>query len=347
MTDHDPAGDLRLTGLTMRYGSTAALDSIDLHIRARSFTAVVGPSGCGKSTLLRVLSGLETPSGGVVKIDGRRVTGQDADRRPVAMVFQDYALYPHMTVAANISFGLRLQALHDRRHGPSRQEIDQRIQNVAELLGLGALLRRKPGQLSGGQRQRVALARAIVRRPAVLLLDEPLSALDARLRADARAELLRLHREIGATIVLVTHDQHEALSMATDLVVLRDGRVVQAGTPRELYERPGTEFVATFVGAPAMNLCADPHGGRLGWRPAEGRLLVPGEAPGGFVAEGVAEVCAYTGSGQDVLCRSSAGDFVLQQRDGDRWLTPGEPVRVGVPEQRLHRFDETGRRRAD
>ncbi|MFC6022688.1 ABC transporter ATP-binding protein [Plantactinospora solaniradicis] len=347
MTDRERAGDLRLIGLTMRYGPTVALDDVSLHIRAGSFTAVVGPSGCGKSTLLRVLSGLEAPSGGEVEIDGRSVTGQGAGERRVAMVFQDYALYPHMTVAGNISFGLRLQARHGRRNGPSRQQIDQRVHEVAELLGLGALLRRKPGQLSGGQRQRVALGRAIVRRPSVLLLDEPLSALDAQLRADARAELLRLHREIGATVVLVTHDQHEALSMATELVVLRDGRVVQGGTPQELYERPSTEFVATFVGAPAMNLCPDTGGGRLGWRPAEGRLLTPGEEPEGFVAEGVTDVCAYTGSGQDVLCRSPAGDFVLQQREGDRWLTPGEMLRVSVPEHRLHRFDEAGQRRAD
>ncbi|WP_432971333.1 ABC transporter ATP-binding protein [Dactylosporangium sp. CA-233914] len=346
MIHRDHAGELRLTGLTMRYGPTVALDGVDLHVRAGSFTAVVGPSGCGKSTLLRVLSGLEAPTGGTVEIDGRGVTGQRAGERRVAMVFQDYALYPHMTVAGNISFGLRLQARHDRRNGPSRQQIDERVREVADLLGLGALLGRKPGQLSGGQRQRVALARAIVRRPAVLLLDEPLSALDAQLRADARAELLRLHREIGATLVLVTHDQYEALSMATDLVVMRDGRVVQAGPPRELYERPGTEFVATFVGAPAMNLVADRGGGRLGWRPADGRALEPGQAPEGFLAEGVVEVCAYTGSGQDVLCRSPAGDFVLQQREGDRWLTPGEPVRVAVPDARLHRFDEAGRRRA-
>ncbi|WP_238010020.1 ABC transporter ATP-binding protein [Dactylosporangium sp. AC04546] len=325
---------IELSGLTVRYGRVTALDAVDLHIRAGSFTAVVGPSGCGKSTLLRVVSGLEPPAAGTFTVDGQ-----------VAMVFQDYALYPHMTVAGNISFGMRLEARHDRRHGPTRREIDRRVHEVADRLGLGALLHRRPAQLSGGQRQRVALARAIVRRPAVLLLDEPLSALDAQLRGDARAELLRLYRDIGCTVVLVTHDQHEALSMATDLVVLRDGRTVQTGTPRDLYERPATEFVARFVGAPPMNLFTDPAGGRYGWRPPEARLLSADEAPQGIVTEGVVDVCAYTGSGQDVLCHSPAGDFVFQQRPGDHWPGPGDKVRVTVPEHRVHRFDEHGTRR--
>jgi multiple sugar transport system ATP-binding protein len=231
------SAELRLEALTKSYGGTIALDAVDLHIPAGSLTVIVGPSGCGKSTILRVLSGLETATSGDVYVDDVAVTGQAAGDRDVAMVFQDYALYPHMTVEQNISFRMRLRARHDRRSGPSRADIARQVRDVTGLLGLDELLRRKPAQLSGGQRQRVALARAIVHRPQVLLLDEPLSALDAQLRASARTELLRLHREIESTMVLVTHDQHEALSMATHLVVMDKGRVAQSGTAEELFRR--------------------------------------------------------------------------------------------------------------
>ena len=334
--------DLVLSGITRIYGDTVALDGVDLRIGAGSLTAVIGPSGCGKSTLLRLLSGLEQASAGELTMDGRSLLTEPAGSRDVAMVFQDYALYPHMTVEQNISFGLRLQARHDRRGGPGRAEISTRVRETAELLELGELLHRRPSQLSGGQRQRVALARAIVRRPAVLLLDEPLSALDVQLRAGARAELLRLHREIGGTVVLVTHDQHEALSMATDLVLLRAGRVVQTGRPQELYERPVDEFAATFLGSPPMNL--RPEGdGTVGWRPGHAR---PGgvSGPGDLVLDGVVDVCEYAGSGQQVTCRSAAGSFTLEQREGDRWLTVGESVTATVPAALLHRFDAGGRR---
>ncbi|MBL7493595.1 ABC transporter ATP-binding protein [Frankia sp. AgB1.9] len=304
-----PASDgITLAGVVKRYGgSHAALDVPHLGIPAGSFTVVVGPSGCGKSTGLRVIAGLETADAGQVVIDGADVTGLPAGDRGVAMVFQDFALYPQMTVERNISFGLRLAARHDRRHGPSRDEIESRVAEVCARLGLSDLRRRLPRQLSGGERQRVGLARAIVRRPAVLLLDEPLSSLDAQLRQRARAELVRLHRELGNTVVLVTHDQLEALSMGTNLVVMNRGRVVQTGPPEQVYRYPADTFVATFLGSPPMNLhtvtpstdlvgpsgegpvltgpgvaARLPGGARpgpvlLGWRPADGLIELADE----------------------------------------------------------------------
>jgi multiple sugar transport system ATP-binding protein len=347
MTISTIAGDIQLVGLTKNYGSTTALDAINLHIPAGSLTVIVGPSGCGKSTLLRVLSGLETATDGDLLLGGQPVADHKAGDRDVAMVFQDYALYPHMSVAANLSFGLRLQARHDRTSGPTKTEIAARVSQVGSLLGLDALLDRKPAQLSGGQRQRVALGRAIIRRPQVLLLDEPLSALDSQLRASARAEILRLHREIGATLVLVTHDQHEALSMATHLVVMDAGTVAQSGTPEQLFHHPATEFVATFVGSPAMNLL--PSGsGRVGWRAGDARVLVDvaATAPssGDLVVTGTTEMCEFTGDGQQVVVRDGDVTFTITQREGEQWLRVGDPVRAVVPAHRLHHFDANGRR---
>jgi multiple sugar transport system ATP-binding protein len=308
-----------LSGIVKTYGGgSPALDVPLLRIPAGSFTVVVGPSGCGKSTGLRIVAGLETADAGQVLIDGVDVTTVAPGRRGVALVFQDFALYPHMTVERNIDFGLRLAAKHDRRSGLSpkrsgesgdasgrggqraslsRSEMDARVAEVCAMLGLSDLRRRLPRQLSGGERQRVGLARAIVRRPAVLLLDEPLSSLDAQLRQRARAELVRLHRELGNTVVLVTHDQLEALSMGTHLVVMNHGRVAQVGTPEQVYRYPADTFVATFVGSPPMNLhpLAPTGDGRaltgpgvtvrlpaasspvpgpvlLGWRPADGLI---------------------------------------------------------------------------
>lgn len=334
---------IELQSIGKDYGTTRALEDVDLAIPDGSLTAVVGPSGCGKSTLLRILSGLEQATNGVVLIDGRPSAA--GEERDVAMVFQDYALYPHMTVAENISFGLRLQARHDRGRGPSKAEIAERVQSSADMLGLEALLRRRPAQLSGGQRQRVALARAIVRRPRVLLLDEPLSALDVQLRSSARAEILRLHRELGTTLVLVTHDQHEALSMATELVVMNQGRIIQTGAPEQLFREPATEFVASFVGTPAMNLV--PEGsGTLGWRGTDAQLLTADESAGDAVVfTGSVDFCEFTGDGQVLLCGSEHGSFTIVQRDGvHRRLRAGDAIRVGVPAARLHHFGPDGRR---
>ncbi|MEN2738823.1 ABC transporter ATP-binding protein [Microbacterium sp. X-17] len=338
---------LSLEGVTRTFGATTAIDAIDLTIPGGSLTAIVGPSGCGKSTLLRLLAGLEQPDGGRLLADGSDLTAAPLGTRDVAMVFQDYALFPHMSVAQNISFGLRLQRRHDRRNGPDTRYIATEVERMAELFGLGTLLSRRPHQLSGGQRQRVALARAVVRRPSLLLLDEPLSALDVALRASARAEILRLHRDLGATLVLVTHDQQEAMSMATELVVMERGRVVQAGHPTEVYRTPRTRFVAGFVGSPAMNLFPTADGGSLGWRPQDARIVDSGGVPEppGLLIAGVVDVCEFTGSGQEVVCRAADGEvFTLVQHDGEPWLRPGDAIRGFVPGRALHRFRPDGTR---
>ncbi|GGL45906.1 ABC transporter ATP-binding protein [Nocardia jinanensis] len=341
------AATIQLAGISRRFGSTTALDSVDLTIPAGSLTAIVGPSGCGKSTLLRLLAGLDRPDGGSLTADGDDLSAHPLGTRDVAMVFQDYALFPHMTVDRNISFGLRLARRRDRRNGPDSRCISAEVQRMAELFGLEELLGRRPDQLSGGQKQRVALARAVIRRPSLLLLDEPLSALDVALRASARAEILRLHRDLGTTLVLVTHDQQEALSMATDLVVMNQGRIAQAGPPDKVYRRPATRFVAGFVGSPAMNLAPTAAGGIIGWRPQDAQLIEGDRAVAGDgqVVDGVVDVCEFTGSGQDVVCRGTTGEtFTLVQREGDRWLCPGHTVRAFVPAPAVHRFAPDGSR---
>ena len=224
-----------------------AARGVDLAIADGEFMVLVGPSGCGKSTALRMIAGLETPSAGRVTIGERDVTEVPPQERDVAMVFQSYALYPHMTVRDNLGFGLRMRGVPPAR-------IAERVESAARALGLESVLDRKPGQLSGGQRQRVALGRAIVREPMVFLFDEPLSNLDAKLRLETRAELARLHRRLAATMVYVTHDQEEALTLGTRVAVMNEGRVEQVGPPLEVYRHPSTVFVATFVGSPAMNL---------------------------------------------------------------------------------------------
>ncbi|QFU08530.1 Maltose/maltodextrin import ATP-binding protein MalK [Rhodobacteraceae bacterium THAF1] len=240
-----------MSGVTLqnaikRYGELQVIHGIDLEIEDGEFCVFVGPSGCGKSTLLRMIAGLEETTEGTIRIGGRDVTRSDPADRGVAMVFQTYALYPHMTVAENMGFGLRMN-----RH--PKAEIEQKVAEAARILQLEALLDRKPKALSGGQRQRVAIGRAIVRGPEVFLFDEPLSNLDAELRVDMRVEIARLHTELGTTMVYVTHDQVEAMTLADKIVVLRDGRIEQVGTPMELYEDPVSKFVAGFIGSPSMN----------------------------------------------------------------------------------------------
>jgi len=238
---------IHIQGLSKSFGGDRVLDDIHLHIAEGQFAVLVGPSGCGKSTLLRTLAGLERADAGSIAFDGKPVDHLPPQQREVAMVFQGYALYPHMTVRNNMAFGLREQR-------QSEAAIAARIAKVAAMLQLGELLDRYPRQLSGGQRQRVAIGRAIVRDPAVFLFDEPMSNLDASLRAQMRVELADLHRQIGATMVYVTHDQVEAMTMADLIVVLNRGRIEQVGTPMDLYRRPATPFVAGFLGAPGMNL---------------------------------------------------------------------------------------------
>ena len=240
--------DVRLSRVHKSYAKDVVIiPGIDLHIPAGSFTVLVGPSGCGKSTLLRMVAGLESVTSGTIQIGGRDVTHLEPADRGIAMVFQSYALYPHMTVAENIGFGLTIAR-------KPKAEIDAAVRKAADILQLGHLLDRTPKALSGGQRQRVAIGRAIVRDPAVFLFDEPLSNLDASLRGQMRVELADLHRKIGATMVYVTHDQVEAMTMADQIVVLNKGHIEQAGVPMDLYRRPMTPFVAGFLGSPHMNL---------------------------------------------------------------------------------------------
>ncbi|UWQ95342.1 sn-glycerol-3-phosphate ABC transporter ATP-binding protein UgpC [Rhodobacteraceae bacterium M385] len=237
---------LQLTDVIKRYGNTQVIHGIDLTIDDGEFCVFVGPSGCGKSTLLRMVAGLEETTEGQIDIGGRDVTRADPAARGVAMVFQTYALYPHMTVAENMGFGLKM-------NGHPKAEIDEKVNEASRILKLDDYLARKPKALSGGQRQRVAIGRAIVRGPEVFLFDEPLSNLDAELRVEMRVEIARLHKEIGATMIYVTHDQVEAMTLADKIVVLRAGYIEQVGAPLDLYNDPDNKFVAGFIGSPAMN----------------------------------------------------------------------------------------------
>lgn len=240
------AGGIEWHGVSKRYGLNTVIPSFNLTIDAGEFVALLGPSGCGKSTLLRMLAGLDPVSGGRIAISGRDVTDLAPGQRGIALVFQQYALYPHMTVRDNMAFGLR-------NVGMVEAEIARRVADAAQMLELGALLDRKPGQLSGGQRQRVAIGRAVVKEPQAFLFDEPLSNLDAALRTRTRLELARLHKRLNATMLFVTHDQVEAMTLANRIAVMNQGRIEQFAAPMELYDRPATRFVAGFVGSPAMN----------------------------------------------------------------------------------------------
>ncbi|MEQ8584533.1 MAG: ABC transporter ATP-binding protein [Thalassobaculaceae bacterium] len=238
----DGAPIIEISGLSKRFGDFAAVDKVNLSVERGEFFALLGPSGCGKTTLLRMLAGLDLPSDGRIRIDGQDMSLVPANRRPVNMVFQSYAVFPHMSVLDNVGYGLRID-------GGARDEIRRRAEEALELVKLGGYGSRRPDQLSGGQRQRVALARALVKRPKVLLLDEPLSALDAKLREAMRLELVNLQETVGITFVIVTHDQSEALSMATRIAVMNAGEVQQIAPPAELYEFPASRFVADFIGS--------------------------------------------------------------------------------------------------
>jgi sn-glycerol 3-phosphate transport system ATP-binding protein len=238
---------ISLRGVRKSYGEFPVIHGVDLEIASGEFIVILGPSGCGKSTLLRMVAGLEDISGGEIAVDGRVVNHLEPRERGCAMVFQNYALYPHMSVAANIGYALKVA-------GVPKEERQRRVEDTAKIVGLSAYLDRKPAALSGGQRQRVAMARAIIREPKVFLFDEPLSNLDAKLRVVMRAEIRRLHKQLFATSIFVTHDQHEAMTLADRIIVMNGGRVEQVGTPQEIYHHPATRFVASFVGTPSMNL---------------------------------------------------------------------------------------------
>jgi multiple sugar transport system ATP-binding protein len=351
-----------LRGVHKRFGDVPIIKGVDLDIADHEFCVFVGPSGCGKSTLLRLIAGLEEISAGTLMIGGRDMTRTPPANRGVAMVFQSYALYPHMTVAENIGFGLRMA-------NRPRAEIEQKVGRAAEMLQLGHLLQRKPSQLSGGQRQRVAIGRAIVREPDVFLFDEPLSNLDAALRVQMRIELGRLHQELDATMIYVTHDQVEAMTMADKIVVLNGGVIEQAGAPLELYHRPRNRFVAGFIGSPKMNFIDV----RLdGVEAGTARLVLPGGAllmlpldgavpPAGALTLGVRpeHVVAHAEQGVALpgrvrLAEHLGGETMLHvdgpdgaqlavEADGLDRTRVGETIRLGLDPRSCHLFAEDGR----
>jgi sn-glycerol 3-phosphate transport system ATP-binding protein len=341
---------VRLTGVSRRWGGVTALDSVSLNVQAGSFTVLLGPSGCGKTTCLRIIAGLETATEGRVEIGGRDVTNLPPAGRGVAMVFQSYALFPHLTVAENIVFGLKA------RHVPGPERA-RRLARAVEILGIGSLLQRKPGQLSGGQQQRVALGRAIVAEAPVCLMDEPLSNLDAQLRADMRREILSLQRRLGITMVYVTHDQTEAMGMADQIILLRDGRIEQDAPPEVVYATPATTFAASFIGTPPMNLFPlERRDTGMVLRGTDGPVLAPlveGAAIGGLRPEhlrlassGVPAIvrdAEYLGA--DTVMACIAGDATLLVRLPGRVILPaGSPVFLGLDET-VQLFDAaTGRR---
>jgi len=335
-------GRITLSNVHRSFGTTEVIHDVSLDIRDGELVVFVGPSGCGKSTLLRLISGLDRPTRGSIAIDGRDVTEVGAADRGLAMVFQSYALYPHMTVRQNLAFGLENTRL-------PRAEIAERIGAAARMLEIDALLERRPGQLSGGQRQRVAIGRAIVRNPTAFLLDEPLSNLDAELRVSMRAELAGLHARLGTTMIYVTHDQVEAMTLADRIVVLRAGRVEQADTPLVLFNRPANRFVAGFIGAPSMNFLPagrlDPgraaDGLTVGIRPQHLRLAHAGE-PGAIDAE----VRLIEALGTETVLHgiTADGERILAVLPGQVSLERGSPISLACDPADRHFFDAEGQR---
>jgi sn-glycerol 3-phosphate transport system ATP-binding protein len=335
--------DIRLEAVSKIWGGHRAVDSLSIDIPAGTFTVLLGPSGCGKSTTLRMIAGLESVDQGRILIGGRDITHLPAAERGLSMVFQSYALFPHLTVAENIVFGLKVRRV-------SRAERDEKLARVAGLLGLSELLERKPGQLSGGQQQRVALGRAIIAERPVCLMDEPLSNLDAKLRHEMRVEIRALQKKLGFTMVYVTHDQVEAITMADQVVLLNSGHLEQAADPRELYRRPASPFAARFIGVPPMNVLpgtalADidpglsPH--NVGLRPEALALADAGPLKARVTS------LEYLGADMLIDCETAGAGFTMRL-PGDREVAPGSEIRLGFAPQDLHVFDgESGRRRDD
>jgi putative spermidine/putrescine transport system ATP-binding protein len=308
---------LQLSALSKRFGTMTAVDAIDLTVAQGEFVTLLGPSGCGKTTTLNMIAGFIPPDAGSIRLRGKAVEALPPFRRDLGLVFQDYALFPHMTVAENVAFGLRM------RHVP-RPEIAQRVSEALDLVQLGHLGDRRPLQLSGGQRQRVALARALVIRPAMLLLDEPLSNLDLKLREEMRVEISALQRRLGIATVFVTHDQGEALTMSDRIAVMRHGRIEQVGAPDDIYERPATRFVAGFIGT--ANLIDD-AGGVIVIRPERLKLCAPGEQPGDTRSWRVhVERVMYLGPRLELRLRMADGTLVLAEavNDGNAVWSAGD-----------------------
>ncbi len=347
--------ELRIDELSKAWGSMRALDSLSIAMPAGGFTVLLGGSGCGKTTCLRVIAGLDQPTEGRILIGGRDVTALPPAARGVAMVFQSYALFPHLNVAENILFGLKAR-------GVSRAERDRRLSHAAQLLGIRALLARKPSQISGGQQQRVALGRAIVAEAPVCLMDEPLSNLDAQLRAEMRREIVALQRRLGLTMVYVTHDQTEAMSMADQVVVLRSGKLEQAAPPVEIYERPATHYVAGFIGSPPMNLLPlEARGGGMIIAGTDGPVVAPRtDAPAiaGIRPEALSpaamgpslslsvEHSEFLGADTVLTGRIAATPHKVQARlPGRHPAAPGETLRLGFLPEAVHLFHgDTGTR---
>jgi len=328
---------IRVQNLVKAWGDFRAVDDIDFETNDGEFVALLGPSGCGKSTTLRLIAGLDQATSGQIFIDDRDVTQVAAAKRNLALVFQSYALFPHLSVADNITFGLSVR-------GVPRAERERRLEKTASLLGVTALLGRKPSQLSGGQQQRVALGRALISEAPVCLLDEPLSNLDAKLRAEMRNEIRTLQQRLGITMVFVTHDQTEAMSMADRVILMKSGKVEQCGTPAELYENPASTFVAGFIGTPPMNLVAA--------APKDGRLAVAAAASSDLVLGVRPEHIEFAGEGQEAVVAGSeyfGADTVVACRIGEQKLmvrVPGRPglgtgaqVRLAWAPSNEHAFD--------
>jgi lactose/L-arabinose transport system ATP-binding protein len=356
---------VKLRGVRKSFGSLEVIKGVDLDIRRKEFVVFVGPSGCGKSTLLRMIAGLEPITAGELEIGGERMNEVDPSKRGIAMVFQTYALYPHMTVRENMGFALRFART-------PKDEIAKQVSQAARILGLEPLLDRYPKELSGGQRQRVAIGRAIVRHPEVFLFDEPLSNLDAELRVHMRVELARLHKELSVTMIYVTHDQTEAMTLADRIVVLNQGNVEQIGAPLELYDDPANRFVAGFVGSPKMNFLAgkvveasdrsavielpNHAGARLrkplsGPLPPAGGAVTVGVRPEHFLDGGKgdcditvkADVTEHLGSVSYVYARSGSEELIIE-RDDSRHGSSGDALTVSIKAERALVFDDAGAR---
>ena len=340
-TDVKSGSQIRLEKISKSWGETTALVDVSLNIKPGQFTALLGPSGCGKSTALRLISGLEEPSTGRIIIGTEDVTATPPSKRDIAMVFQSYALFPHLSVAENIIFGLRVRNVN-------RTERDKKLFLAADLLGLRQLLERKPSQLSGGQQQRVALGRAIVADKSIFLMDEPLSNLDAKLRAEMREEIRDLQARLGVTMLYVTHDQVEAVTMADEIVLMREGQIEQIATPREIYEVPQTLFAAKFIGIPPMstfssaffdpNLRDEFNNITFGIRPEALNI-----AQSGAIKATVGHV-EYLGADAMMECRVN-GEVLLCRTSGQNTYSPGSTVFLKLKPSALHAFDRhTGRR---
>ncbi len=330
-------GSIQLKSVRKAFGAVSVINGVDLNIEDGEFAVFVGPSGCGKSTLLRLIAGLEDLTSGEIQIDGKDVTNVGPSKRGLAMVFQSYALYPHMSVRGNIAFALKMA-------GQSAEVIEQKVRKAAGTLNLTDYLDRKPRQLSGGQRQRVAIGRAIVREPKAFLFDEPLSNLDAALRVQMRLEIGDLHQNLKTTMIYVTHDQVEAMTMADQIVVLDRGAVAQVGSPLDLYNRPNGLFVARFIGSPTMNLVTGDSAARrgaatIGVRPEHLQLST---ASGEWPAK--VRIAEHLGSDTFVYVDAAGTGSMTVRVEGEAPHRPGDTVFLTPQENHVHRFDKDGKR---